>query len=233
MEPRKVKIAVLFRGPVRPTVSSTAQRVREFMAQFDGVENAEITTYLATWRTWRDQQATDLLSQDLFDNVIMQTEPTDAQIARATALKTLPNGADIRPVFNMYYQSKTALDLIYLADNYDWIVHTRTDLVMQLGTHIPVWFDQGAYTAPHVPGVLAPHAPHIAPEDLWICDQFGIAPAAMMYAAWNYGSIRDLGQRIEAADKPEAVLQTLMTERNIPVKAPPYVTWQLDPQRNS
>ena len=233
MEPRRAKIAVLFRGPVRPTVASTAQRVREFMAQFEGVQNADVTTYLATWRSWKDQRATELLSQDLFDNVIMQTEPTEEQIARATALETLPNGADIRPVFNMYYQSKTALDLIYMADSYDWIVHTRTDLVMQLGPHIPQWFDQGAYTAPHVPGVMAPHAPHIAPEDLWICDQFGIAPADMMHAAWNYGSIRDLGQRIEAADKPEAVLQTVMTERNIPWRAPPYVAWQLDPQRNS
>jgi hypothetical protein len=132
----------------------------------------------------------------------------------------------------MYYQSKTALDLIHAADDYAFIVHSRTDMIMDMGPHLPRWFDTEAYTAPHVPGVLAPHAPHIPPEELWICDQFGIAPAAWMQRAWDYGSITELGRRIEAADKPEAVLQTMIEEAHIPVKAPPYLRWQLDPRRN-
>ena len=229
----KFKIAVLFRGPVRPTVQSTVARCSEFMAQMSNIQNATITTYLATWRNWKQNKASELLATDMFDNVIMQTEPTDAQIARATKIKNLPNGAEIRPVFNMYYQSKTALDLIAQADDYHFIVHSRTDIAMQLGQHLPDWFDANAYTAPHVHGVLAPHAPHVPAEEQWMCDQFGIAPAGMMHAAWNYGSIAELGQRIEAADKPEAVLQTMMTTRNIPAKAPSYVQWQLDPRRNA
>ena len=229
----KVKIAVLFRGPVRPTVHSTVARCSEFIAQMSNIQNATVTTYLATWRGWKNNTAAELLATDMFDNVIMQTEPTDAQIERATKIKNLPNGAEIRPVFNMYYQSKTALDLIYQADDYHFIVHTRTDIAMHMGQHLPDWFDTNAYTAPHVPGVLAPHAPHVPAEEQWMCDQFGIAPAGMMHAAWNYGSIAELGQRIEAADKPEAVLQTMMTTRNIPAKAPSYVQWQLDPQRNA
>jgi hypothetical protein len=230
---RLVKIAVLFRGPIRPSVASTAARVSDFMQQFRGLQNATVSTWLTTWRTWRDQRAADLLAQDLFDHVIMQTEPTDAQIQRATQITQLPNGADIRPVFNQYHQSKLALDLICQTDDFDYIVHTRTDLQMQLGPYIGQWFDPQAYAAPHVPGVAAPHAPHIQARDMWICDQFGVAPAAMMHAAWNHGSISELGQRIAAADKPEAVLQHMMAQRSIPVKAPPWVVWQLDPARNS
>lgn len=233
MPDRKVKIAVLFRGPVRPDVASVTYRVREFMSQFQGAQNAEFTTYLATWRTWKQQRALDLLAHDLFDNIVVQTEPTDAQIERATRIKKLPNGADIRPVFNMYYQSKTALDLIHAADDYDFIVHSRTDMIMQMGEHITEWFDQNAYTAPHVPGVAAPHAPHIAPEDLWMCDQFGIAPAKMMHDAWNYMDVKQLGAMIEAADIPERVLQMMITTHKIPVKAPPRMLWELDPRRNA
>ena len=228
----KIKIAVLFRGPMRPDPGSVLQRVSDFMAQMNQIGNAEVHTYLATWRTWRDHKASTVLGMDLFDNVIMQTEPTDAQIERATKIKNLPNGADIRPVFNMYYQSKTALDIIHAADDYAFIVHSRTDIIMNMGHHLPQWFDTEAYTAPHVPGVLAPHAPHIAPEDLWMCDQFGIAPAAWMQRAWDYGTIKELGRRIEAADIPERVLQTMLEEAHIPVKAPPNVQWALDPRRN-
>lgn len=220
MSDRKLKVAVLFRGPVRPDVQNASARCREFMSQFGNVQNVEFTTYLATWRNWKDQKASDLLALDQFDNVIMQTEPTDAQIERCTKIKNLPNGAHIRPVFNMYYQSKTALDVIHAADDYDYIIHSRTDIRMFMGQHMQHWFDPNAYTAPHV----HPHP--------WMCDQFGIAPAAMMYAAWNYGSIVQLGRDIEAADIPERVLQNRMDLLGIPVKAPQYIIWDLDPRRN-
>jgi hypothetical protein len=91
---------------------------------------------------------------------------------------------------------------------------------MIMGETMAEWFDNAAYTAPHV----HPHP--------WMCDQFGIAPAAMMYAAWNYGSIAQLGKDIEAADIPERVLQNRIDALGIPVKAPKYALWDLDPRRN-
>ena len=217
---------------MRPDPGSVLQRTSEFMIQMGHITNVEFTTYLATWRTWREHKASTVLGMDAFDNVIMLTEPSDQQIERATSLKKLPNGADIRPVFNMYYQSKTALDIIHAADDYAFIVHSRTDMIMDMGQHLLQWFDPEAYTAPHVPGQAAPHAPHISADDMWMCDQFGIAPAAWMQRAWDYGSIPELGRRIEAADIPERVLQTMLEEAHIPTKAPPHHYWQLDPRRN-
>ena len=82
----KIKIAVLFRGPVRPDINSVVFRCQEFVDQFRGVQNVELVTYLSTWRTWKQHTASTLLGLDLFDNVIMQTEPTDAQIQRATTI---------------------------------------------------------------------------------------------------------------------------------------------------
>lgn len=215
-----MKIAILFRGPIRPTPASVLSRVNEFMTQFTGA-NVEIHTYLATWRYWRGYKASDLINLNIFDNVIMQTMPTAEHRQRCTQLTKLPNGADIEPVFNMYYQSKTALDLIVRSDTYSYIVHTRTDLQMILGPEINNWFDPNYYTAPHV---------HPAP---WMCDQFGIATGETMHKAWDYGDIGNLGKLIESADKPEAVLQSMIDTAGINVKALPYHTWQLDPNRNA
>lgn len=216
-----MKIAVLFRGPVRPNLQSVVARCSEFMQQFSGAQNVEFHTYLATWRYWRQQKASDLINLDLFNNVIMQEMPTDAHRQRCTKLTKLPNGADIEPVYNMYYQSKTALDLIVRSDTYSYIIHNRTDLQMLFGEHINSWFDPNYYVAPHV----HPHP--------WMCDQFGVAPGAMMHKAWDYGELDNLGRLIEAADKPEAVLQTMIDTAGIPVRTAQYRSWILDPTRNN
>lgn len=229
-----MKIAVLFRGPVRPNTQSVVARFKEFMGHFAVLPpGVEVHTYLATWDRWRGHRAAELLSLDLFDNVMMQSMPTEAHRQRCTSVVKLPNGADIEPVFNMYYQSKTALDWIVRSDTYSYIIHTRTDLQMVLGQHINDWFDPEHYVAPHVPGVFAPHAPHIKAEDLWICDQFGVATGANMHRAWDYGDISGLGRRIELADKPEAVLQGMIEDAGIPMRTAPYMLWNLDPARNA
>jgi hypothetical protein len=214
-----LKIAVLFRGPIRPNSQSVVERYGEFMSHFRNLDG-EVTTYLATWRKWKNTKASEVMSLDLFDNVIMQEEPTIEHIKRCTKLKKLPNGADIKPVYNMYYQSKTALDLIVQADTYNFIVHTRTDMKMVMCDDLNHWFDQNYYVAPHIIG------------NPWQCDQFGIATGEMMHKAWNYGDISNLGRMLELADKPENVLEQMIIANNIPVKASPYKLWELDSKRN-
>lgn len=216
-----MKIAILFRGPVRPQPASVVDRFKEFMSQFNGAQGVEIHTYLATWRRWKQHKASDLISLDLFDNVIMQEAPTAEHHRRCTPISKLPKGADVEPVFNMYYQSKTALDLIVRSDNYSYIVHTRTDMRMLMGQHINEWFDPDHYVAPHV---------HPNP---WMCDQFGIATGETMHKAWDYGDISNLGKLIESADIPERILEMMMDRAGIKAKAAPYAAWQLDPMRNS
>ena len=214
-----MKIAVLFRGPLRPNPASVEQKLRWFMQQFNGAQ-AEIHTYLATWRNWHHHKASDLMNLDLFDNVLMQTEPNAEQAKRCTQLRELRNGSVIQNVFNMYYQSKTAIDFICDANDYDYIVHTRTDLYMALGD-VGKWFDPGYYVAPHV---------HPNP---WMCDQFGVAPAAMMQKAWDYGTLDNLNRLFEAAAIPESVLQTMIDEAGIPVRTEQYAHWELDSMRST
>lgn len=216
-----MKIAILFRGPVRPQPVNVIDRYKEFMNQFQSTQGVEIHTYLATWRTWKQYKASELLSFDLFNNVIMQEAPTDAHRRRCTSLTHLPKGASIEPVFNMYYQSKTALDLIVKADTYNYIVHTRTDLRMIMGHHINDWFDPNFYVAPHV----HPHP--------WMCDQFGVATGEQMHKAWDYGDIANLKTLIESSDIPERILEKMIDAAGIKVRTAQHLAWQLDPNRNS
>lgn len=233
MTEKKLKIAVLFRGPVRPTIPSVLARCDEFMSQFRQVENAEFTTYLATWRTWKDIKAADLVAMDRFDNVLMQTQMSDTQIADFTKVQRLPGGHTIRSVWNQYHQCKVALDWVADSDRYDFIVHSRTDIIMQFGPHLAQWFDPNAYVAPHVTGVFAPHAPHIPADQMFLCDQFGVAPAEMMRAAWNYGTMERLGEMIDRADIQERIVEWLAADAQLPLKAAPWAAWTLDPQRNT
>ena len=214
-----MKIAVLFRGPLRPNIESVLEKVNYFMMHFNG-SNAEVHTYLATWRYYNSQKASDLIGLDMFDNVIMQTQPTDEQAQARTGMSYMKNGTAIGNVYRMYYQSKTALDLINSHDYYDYIIHTRTDLYMALDQP-ELWFNPTYYAAPHV---------HPQP---WMCDQFGIANAEMMHRAWDYGTQDNLNRMLQNASIPENVLQTMMDEAGITAKAAPYRLWQLDDNRNS
>lgn len=219
---RPLRIAVLFRGPVRPSKDGVFARVAEFLNQFNGLP-VEIHTYLATWRNWKGTKAADLINLDIFDNVIMQTEPRPELAFHRTIAKSdkTPGIWNIPTTYNMYYQSKAALDLIHAADDYDYIVHTRTDLQMIMAPYFDQWFVPGHYVTIHT---------HPNP---WMCDQVGVAPAAMMQAAWDYGTLANLGRMFEVAIRPEHVLEMMIDSKNIPVRTAQYTAWQLDPNRNN
>lgn len=222
-----MKIAVLFRGPVRPNNQSVLDRVHEFLSQFNG-QPVEIHTYLATWRYWKEEKSTDLINVNVFDNVIMQTEPTDERISKFVSVPVLKNTVSVGPPFKMYYQSKTAIDLICNNDDYDFIVHTRTDLQMIIYPYFNEWFDPLHYVALHTHP--EPFTTEYTP---WLNDQFGIAPAALMKKAWDYGTLENLGKLLDQADIPERVLQTIVDTNGVPVKSAPHSVWNLDPERNS
>jgi hypothetical protein len=221
-----MKIAVLFRGPLRPNSESVVARVNEFLWQFNK-RGIRLDTYLSTWRDYRGQKAADLIGMDLFDNVIMQTPPSDERIRKFVKVKQLENTADITYPFYMYYQSKTAIDLIHNADDYDYIIHTRTDMRMIIDSYINEWFIPDTYVAIHTH-----RKPFTTESDAWMNDQFGIAPAHIMQQAWDYGTLENLGRMFDNADIPDRILQRLIDSKGIKFKSAQYNEWILDPQRS-
>jgi hypothetical protein len=214
-----MKIAILFRGPVRPNINSVTQKIQFFMDQFSGFP-AKIHTYLACYRYWHHHRAIDLISSDWFNNVIMLTEPGAEQIRQCTDLHQIRNGMPIHSPYKMYTLSKIALDTVVQSDDYDYIIHTRSDLWMRMDP-LQEWFVPDTYVAPHVTG------------DPWMCDQFGVAPADIMHKAWDYGTKENLDHLFRSAAIPETVLELMMAKHDIKVKKGPYSQWHLDPMRNT
>ena len=159
------KIAVLFRGPIRPNAEAVAANTSGLIEElrFAGYN---VTPYLATWSNYNRAEVMKLLSMGLYDNIIMQQLPTREHIRRCVNRDSY----GIYPIVNvygMYYQSKTAIDLIASANNYNYIVHSRTDLHVRFGKHLHEWFDNDKYVSP-------------INETPWICDWIGIATPEIM-----------------------------------------------------
>ena len=211
------KIAVLFRGPIRPdldtVVSYSARLLQEL--RYAGFN---VTSYIATWKDYNKDEVKKILATDLYNNVILQQKPTPERIKQYVSRECY----GIYPtsnVFNMYYQSKTAIDLIAATDEYNYIVHSRTDLYIKFGKYINDWFDGEQYSSP-------------VRKTPWICDWISIAKPDIMQSAWNYYTNKQLGILIDNTEIPEHILISMIEHNNIQVKICDVEDIWLNPDRN-
>jgi len=218
MENSLIKIALLFRGPMRPTPYATAIHTSLLRNELR-LQGFNVTTYLATWMTYKNYDANDLMSMGLYDNIIVLQPPSPAQVKRCTSRKSY-GIYPISNVFGMYYQSKTALDIITSADDYDYVIHSRTDMRVKFGTHIHNWLDPVNYVSP----------PQTTP---WICDWIGVANPITMKKAWDYKTFDNLGGLIDTTEVPEHILESIMKINNIHNKTSELEDLWLDPDRNA
>ena len=179
--------------------------------------NYTVHAYLATWGTTHDPKINVLLAAIKFENVILQTAPALEQIQRFVK-KPAMGCYPISNLYRMYYQTKTALDVITSAYNYDYIIHSRTDVKVTFGEHISNWLVKGQYTSP----------PSGAP---WLCDWVGVAESKIMKDAWDYGTLERLGKLLDEKHVPEHVFIDLMSAHNIQHRTAPVAGIFLNPHR--
>jgi hypothetical protein len=211
------KVAVLFRGPVRPNAATVAVNTALLIDElrFNGFN---VSSYLATWSDYNSDEVNKLLSRGLYDNVILQKMPTKEHIKKYVTRDTY-GIYPISNVYNMYYQSETAIDFIIQSDNYDYIVHSRTDLRIRFGKQIHDWFSQQYYV------MSTNNTP-------WICDWIGIATPEIMQKAWNFKDRYQLGELIDNTNVPEYVAMMIMKYHNISTRTNTAEEIWLDPNRN-
>lgn len=209
------KIAILFRGPLRPSPYTVAVHTSLLINELKSY-GYDVTSYLVTWPEYEDYNALELMNMRLYDNVLMQQVPTK-QLERHVKRKSY-GIYPISNVFNMYYQSKIAIDLIIASDTYDYIIHSRTDLRVKFGKHMQDWFDPKCYVSPK-------------PNTPWICDWIGVATPDIMQKAWNYVSHSQLGRLVDNSEVPEQILTSIMENYNITVKTTEVEEIWLDPDR--
>jgi hypothetical protein len=209
------KVAVLFRGPLRPTPYDVAIHTSLLINELKSF-GYDVTSYLVTWPEYKDYNALELLTMKLYDNVFLQQVPI-RQLERYVKKKNY-GIYPVSNVFNMYYQSKVAIDLIIASDTYDYIIHSRTDLRVKFGKHIQDWFDPEYYVSP-------------IPDTPWICDWIGVATPDIMQKTWNYVSHEQLGKLVDNSEIPESILMSIIEKHNIKVKTNEVEEIWLDPLR--
>lgn len=213
-----MKIAILFRGLIRPNHQQAAELVREQLEQFRALGH-EIHAYLATWSDQPGAEATRFLddNRDLFTNSIILSQPSPERCRQVVDRDHFRQGYHHRSgvypaknVINAYFQSRTALELITSCDSYDYIVNTRMDLKIQFGDHLPTWFDPDHYVSPRTP------------VD-WINDWIGVAPAEIMRRSWDYGTLEGLGRYMDRSQIPEHVLMQIQSDQGVKVRQGEFV----------
>jgi len=83
------------------------------------------------------------------------------------------------------------------AADYDYIIHSRTDMNMLFGDKLEQWFDKEHYVSPHN-------------NPPWICDWIGVATPENMLKSWDYGTLENLGKLIDETNVPEHIVTNII-----------------------
>ncbi|MBB2177534.1 hypothetical protein [Gluconacetobacter johannae] len=215
-----MKIALLVRGPIRPNIEAVLSKVRVIKKEIESKFN-DIDVFLSTWKE-DVLGVNDLLRGNEVENVFFLKKPDAKFVYEYLRTTHLSGGQTAYNVFLQYYMSKVSLDLISSYGNYDFIVHSRTDLSISLGGSLESWFVEGVYKTIHVPGV----------DSGFINDQFSISDTKTMLSSWNYESLENLRELISNSEIPEHILWNMIVSRNITAEISGYDVWELDPNRH-
>ncbi|WP_430256560.1 hypothetical protein [Neorhizobium sp. DAR64872/K0K18] len=211
-------VAVLFRGPLRPNALSTLSHIGALREHLITLGLAPVT-YLATWKPNDPHELNIIMQAGLVDNLIALDPYPDEAMPQETLDA---RQGTMRNAFRQFYLSHCALSVIAKDPRHAYIVHSRTDLDIEMRSRAD-WFN-GRYCTPHVRTSL---------EGTFVNDQFAVAPPAMMAKAWDYGTIENLSAMIARASKPEDVLQYILDDANITAVETPFVKCLLNSARHS
>lgn len=218
-----MKLAVIFRGPLRPNPDAVIAHSKLLLDQLTDAGH-EVHSYLATWTHYKDYHISDL-DLKFYDNVIALQEPSESCIRQFITRTGYGNlHATVPNVYKMYYQIKSTLEFVMGVDDYDRIVNSRTDVHVDFGENLKSWIEPYAFTTP------IPNRNGVVINDS-ICDWFNVAPPNIMYAAYNYGTKKDLSYLIDHASTPEHILLHMLQTRKVECYQPLIGKLELDPNR--
>ena len=201
-----MKIAVLFRGPVRPTAETAVNNIKLLT---DCLSGYDVTTYLWAWNT-------EMARKVNCDINILDQEPSQDEIARVV------NTTNYN-CFKQYWVMKRAIKFINSHRKYDFIIQSRTDTKIVFDkSELPNWFDEKHYVTIHYHGQRASY----------VNDQIGVASVLTMYDAWNYKTFDILNEFMQKARQPEDVLDNIIVMYNVKLKIGRLKVWELDERRH-
>jgi len=214
-----MKIAFLFRGPIRPSHLACLENIRMMLSNFQGYNN--ITTHL--W-TWDSLEAKRLLKVFQFNSSCLYPEPTITEVENnLKKMNVSQRILEKRWATNSYKQYFSMREAIkFVGTDADFIVQTRSDAAIKLA-EISKWLDSTNYVTSHTK----------ASSGRFTNDQMGVAPPCLMAKAWEYNNIETLGKFFNNSSGPsEEVLDQIMEMNKVPSKIAPIEYWKLNPNRH-
>lgn len=199
------------------------RRIDSLRAEF-AAAGVETRVFLATWN--QPFNGIDgIVFGDRFTDILMASPPTEDEVIELLDQTTLADPRfGVRNTFYQYFLARLAINTVALTGEYDYIVHTRSDLDVALGPFIGEWLSRpDLYTTIHC------REGHAA----FVNDQFSIASPRVMTEAWSYRSLDELREFFSTAVIPEDILQSMLTRAGITARQVQTIQWQLDPVRGS
>lgn len=213
-------VAVLFRGPLRPDIPSVLENVTFLCDSIRSLDCIPVT-YLATWCPEDIDEMRRVEESGFFDNFIFIKPLINSEIPIKTERDRFPLGGTPVNAFRQYYLSLSAISVIANDWRFSHIVHSRTDMIATIDNK-ESWFNND-YCTIHI---------DIGISTSFINDQFAVAPPEIMHKAWHYGAIGDLVDMIEAAQKPEDVLQAVISKNGVEPRVAHLARWELNASRH-
>lgn len=198
------KIAILFRGPIRPTYHTAINNIKLLMNCLTGYET---TTYLWAW----DSEESRKVSCDIN---VFEPEPNEKFIYNCVK-HNMGNS------FKQYWVMKRAIEFINNREEYDYIVQSRTDTKIVFD-NLDNWFDKECYVTSYFRGHQASY----------VNDQIGIATPEIMHKAWDYINFDILDEFTKNSQQPEDVLDQMIVMNGVKLKIGKLKVWELNENRH-
>jgi hypothetical protein len=216
-----MRVAIFVRGPFRPDIESGLARAKALKDEVRA-NGGEPSLFFATWTTEDRAPLETLLAQSEVDHALVIGAPPERMVYEICGRERTPGGNPVRNFFYQYYLSKIGLRVVESMGRFDFIMHTRPDLDIRLGAYYPHWFEAGRYVTLHdkteQPGTFTN-------------DQFSVATTKDMLAAWDYGTLDDLGELIRNSEVGEDPLDQIIVKSGVRVRTAPTERVLLDPRR--
>lgn len=231
----------MIRGPVRPDVESVINNILSLKKKLlDLKPELEIDTFLVTTTKFDGDSSIDPRLNSVFDNLIFLPRVSKEKLDRSTfGHEWWPTGQNLWNTVNLHYAAKAGIGLIKEIDEYEFIIHTRTDLIDILISKqdINKWFNKNYYNViysmfsdkdintfdfnhehskPFGHRVRA-HADGIHSE-LYTFDHFAIATPEIMYQAWNFHNPSLLSSFIFNSIIPENILDQILHYNKVKIQ---------------
>ena len=219
-----MKIALLFRWPVRPDVETVVTNLNLLKKSF---QEYDLETYLLTWN---DELWQSIVKKNIFDNYFIFNEPKiefiDTKIN--TRIKWQENLYDRH--FKMFWSQKLFLDIIENSwRKYDFIIVSRPDLKIEI-TDAKKWLKKDTFNVPLLPNIdkdelFKKHG------EIIVTDQFSIATQENMYKAWNFWSNEEFNELYKISTFAEQCFSRNIIKNWLKVN---YIheAYELNPKRN-